>query len=158
MKYNYVSYITNLVHYIHDMTVFRCDKKVSNVTLLKEKQKYQVTFLCENGRKYLFTSLYWKSKNTNLSQITLDKRYWAGLCSLNKLNRIAFVSWLHSFMTETKVSCYIPLREKKNHITFPYINLSQILHYIVYFTVSVILNKLQCKTTMKTVWNKIQDP
>ena len=107
------------------MIVFRCDKNYQMFTVLNGKQKHQS--IPNNPWQKIF----------------------CGLCSLNKRNGIAFVPWLHSFMTKTKVSSYVPLREKrKYHFTSLYRksknnNPFQITSDKRYFTVSVILNKLQ---------------
>ena len=89
-------------------------------TLLKGKQ-YQVTFLCEKNESTILHKNHQSIPNKPWQKI------FCGLCSLNKRNGIAFMSWLHSFMTKTKVSCYkcwhckrktkvssyVPLREKQ---------------------------------------------
>ena len=108
-----------------DVTVFGCDKNYQMFTLLKEKQ-YQVTFLCEKNESTILHKNHQSIPNKPWQKI------FCGLCSLNKRNGIAFMSWLHSFMTKTKVSCYkcwhckrktkvssyVPLREKqKYHFT-----------------------------------------
>ena len=141
----------NWVHCICDVTVFGCDKNYQMFTLLKERQ-YQVTFLCEKNESTILHKNHQSIPNKPWQKI------FCGLCSLNKRNGIAFMSWLHSFMTKTEVSCYkcwhckrktkvssyVPLREKqKYHFTSlnwksKKTNLSLITPDKIYFAVSVL--------------------
>ena len=92
------------------MTVFQCDKKLSNVYIVKRKTKVSSYIpLWERTGVSFYITLLEKQKHQSIPNNPWQK-ILGGFCSLNKLNRIAFVSWLHSFMTKTKVSRYIPLR------------------------------------------------
>ena len=114
-------------------------------------------FLCEKNKSIILHHSTGRAKKQSIPNTSWQKIF-CGLCSLNKRNGIVFMSWLQSFMTKTKVSCYkswhckrktkvssyVPLREKqKYHFTSlnwksKTTNLSLITPDKRYFAVSVL--------------------
>ena len=74
-------------------------QKVSNVYIVKRKTVSSYIPLRENESIILH-------KNHQSISNKPRQKIFCGLCSLKKRNGIAFMPWLHSFMTKTKVSCY----------------------------------------------------
>ena len=68
------------MHSVDAMITFLYDQNkkyhVTNVDIVKEKQKYQVTFLCEENESIILQHFTGKAKTAIHSEITSEKRYF----------------------------------------------------------------------------------